>query len=65
MDFAHIFDKSKLLEVRLHPLHPRLLHHCSGSHTAVPYKSSFGPRRNLSLRPLPYILKTLNVEFFG
>jgi len=27
MDFARIFTKSKLLGVRLHPLHPRLLHH--------------------------------------
>jgi len=26
-DFARIFTKSKLLWVRLHPLHPRLLHH--------------------------------------
>jgi len=25
-DFARIFTKSKLLGVRLHPLHPRLLH---------------------------------------
>ena len=28
-DFAHIFNKSKLLVVRLHPLHPRLLHQWS------------------------------------
>jgi len=27
-DFAQIFDKSELLGVRLHPLHPCLLHHC-------------------------------------
>jgi len=27
-NFARIFDKSKLLGVRLHPLHHRLLHHC-------------------------------------
>jgi len=26
-DFARIFTKSELLGVRLHPLHPRLLHH--------------------------------------
>jgi len=26
-DFARIFNKSKLLWVRLYPLHPRLLHH--------------------------------------
>jgi len=26
-DFAQIFDKSKLLGVRFHPLHPRLLRH--------------------------------------
>ena len=26
--FAWIFNKSKLLGVCLHPLHPRLLHHC-------------------------------------
>jgi len=29
-DFARTFDKSKLLGVRLHPLHPRLLHHYFG-----------------------------------
>jgi len=29
-DFVRIFDKSILLELRFHPLHPRLLHHwCS------------------------------------
>jgi len=28
-DFSRIFDKSKLLGVRLHPLHPRLLYHCN------------------------------------
>ena len=27
-DFAQIFHKSTLLGVRLHPLQPRLLHHC-------------------------------------
>jgi len=27
-DFSRIFDKSKLLGVHLHPLHPHLLHHC-------------------------------------
>jgi len=32
-DLAQIFDKSKLLGVRFHPLHPRLLHHCPGSYT--------------------------------
>jgi len=26
-DYAQIFNKSKLLGMRLHPLHPRLLHH--------------------------------------
>jgi len=26
-DFDQSFDKSKLLGMRLHPLHPRLLHH--------------------------------------
>jgi len=26
--FCRIFTKSKLLGVRLHPLHPRFLHHC-------------------------------------
>jgi len=30
MDLARIFTKSNLLEVRFHPLHPRLLHHCHG-----------------------------------
>jgi len=29
--FARIFTKSKLLGVRLHPLHPRLLHHWPGT----------------------------------
>ena len=27
-DFARISTKSKLLGVRVHPLHPRLLHQC-------------------------------------
>jgi len=27
-DFSQIFTNSKLLGVRLHPLHPRLLHQC-------------------------------------
>jgi len=27
-DFAQIFTKSIHLGVRLHPLHPRLIHHC-------------------------------------
>jgi len=26
-DFARIFDKSKFFGVRIHPLHPHLLHH--------------------------------------
>jgi len=30
-DFARIFTKSKLLGVRLHSLHPSLLHHCTSA----------------------------------
>ena len=30
-DFVRIFTKSKLLRVRLNPLHPRLLHQCHNS----------------------------------
>ena len=34
-NFAQIFDRSNLLGVRLHPLHPRLLHYWSRTETKV------------------------------
>jgi len=38
-DFARIFTKAKVFGVRLHPLHPRLLHQCPG------WPQVFGRRR--------------------
>jgi len=42
-DLAQIFDKSKLFGVRLHSLHPRLLHHWLGPRNF--YQELSGPRK--------------------
>jgi len=45
-DFVRIFNKSKLLGRRLHPLHPQLLHHCH----EVNYGESYVSKRKWCVR---------------
>ena len=54
-DFARVFDKSKLLGVRVHPAHNQLIHHCLKI-----YITDFAKRLHQNL--LPEILKNTKVS---